>query len=117
MADHYYYINGNKMPDYDECEPESTDLYGENTGRDESGVNHLDLIRAGVRKWKFSHKMLTAEEVRKISKSLNPLGFQFKGLFDGEVVTANCYGNIKRKQRAVASTKVYWDCEVTIIEN
>lgn len=118
----YYKINGKLMPgDITSFEPESNHLYGENTGRDEAGYNHLDLVRADVRKWSIKHEMLTRGELDRLKKACNPLGFDFEGLSSAGYVTAFCYANITGE-----SCRYYeddtpdgsrWDCNVSIVEN
>lgn len=109
-----YKINGVTMPQgITEYNTETNDLYSENTGRDEAGYNHLDLIRAGVRKWKIKHTMLTKTEKEQIVSSLDPLGFSFVSP-DGEI--ANCYATISSMQRVIGSVE-RWNVELSIIEN
>lgn len=115
-----YKIDGVEMPVATDFEPETNDLYGDNTGRDEAGYNHLDLIRPNVRKWKIKHENLTLAELNQIKEALNPLGFNFTGLHTGGVVTCNCYGNIKGIKCVYYGddeNDSRWDANVSIIEN
>lgn len=118
----YYRINGVMMPrSITEFSPEANNLYGENTGRDEAGYNHLDLIRANVRKWSIKHEMITRGELNTIKKALNPLGFSFTGLSSEGVVTANCYATVTsetcRVYRDDTLNGSYWDVQISVIEN
>lgn len=116
-----YKIDGATMPAPTEFSFESNDLYGSNTGRDEAGVNHLDLIRSGIRKWKIKHQMLTRAEVDKIKKALNPLGFDFTGMHTDGIVTCNCYGTISSMTCAWYEDDTpdgsRWNLEFSVIEN
>ena len=117
----YYKINGVVMPPFDEIEPETHNLYGSNTGRDESGYNHLDLIRPNIRKWKIKHRMLTRRQIDEIKNALNPLGFTATVPHTNGMVTATCYGNITEitlvHYEDDTPNGSFWDCVVTIIEN
>lgn len=118
----YYKINGEDMPlNITEFSPEVNHLYGEATGRDEAGYNHLELIRANVRKWKITHEMLTRAEVDQIVGALNPLGFDFVGMHSSGYVSANCYGNITDMACTAfqddSPTGSYWTLSLSIVEN
>lgn len=118
----YYKINNVMMPkSITAFMPESNNLYGKNTGRDEAGFNHLDLIRANVRKWVVKHEMLTRGELDTIKSALNPLGFDFTGLSSAGVVTANCYANVTgescRYYENDSEEGSRWDVQISIIEN
>lgn len=116
----FYKINGVLMPSFTSFQPESNNLYGENTGRDEAGYNHLDLIRANVRKWKIKHEFITRAELDKIKSACGAGTFNFTGLCSEGVVTAECYAKISGEE-----CKTYdndgpdgslWSCEVSIVE-
>ncbi len=117
----YYKINGVIMPPFETIEPETNDLYGENTGRDEAGYNHLDLVRPNVRKWKITHRMITRGELDQIRDALNPSGFNVTAPHTSGMETANCYGKISGIKINLYEDNTpegsFWDCTVTLIEN
>ena len=115
-------INSTTLPSPTSVSPEVTDLYGEETGRDEAGFNHLDLIRAGVKKWTLRFEMLTRKELNDLEAALNPLGFQFTGFHSGNWVTVtSCYGNLTGQELVAyfgdGEEDSYWNCQLSIIEN
>lgn len=116
----YYKINGVKMPGFTSFEPEDNHLYGENTGRDEAGFNHLDLIRANVKKWKIQHHMITRAELDLIKSTAGPLACQVEALTSSGYVEATCYANIQNEKLLfydnAAPAKSYWACDVSLIE-
>lgn len=116
----FYKINGVQMPSLTSFEPESNNLYGKNTGRDEAGCNHLDLIRANVRKWKIKHEFITRGELDKIKRACGAGSFQFTGLCSEGVVTAECYAKISGEKCLVYEDDTpsgsRWSCDVSIVE-
>ena len=107
----YYSINGVQMPSMMPLENEDTNLYGENTGRNELGVNHLDLIRPNVRKYQISHRQMTATERSRIKNALNPKGFTVT--IDGATFSAYASG-VKEVVNALGDR---WDISFSIVEN
>ena len=88
-----YKINGETMPsNVTKFQVTSNDLYGEATGRSESGHNHLELVRANVRTWEVEHQMITRAEVDKITTALDPMGFDLEIMDTNGVTHAHCYG-------------------------
>lgn len=112
-----YKINNTTMPDYTSISPEVHDLYGEGTGRDEAGINHLELIRAGTRKWKIKHEMLTNDEIETLVNALDPLGFSMTGYHPLGNSASSCYGTITISFRSIDGDGYRWDADVSIIEN
>lgn len=116
----FYKINGVKMPPFTSYEPESNHLYGENTGRDEAGYNHLDLIRANVRKWKIKHEFITRGELDQIKRACGAGSFQFRGLSSEGLVNATCYGTISAEKclwwEDDSADGSRWACDVSIVE-
>lgn len=116
----FYKINGVQMPPFVSFESEDNNLYGENTGRDEAGYNHLDLIRAGVRKWNVKHHMITKGELNQIKQACGALSFSFNGFSSAGYVTATCYATISGQQCLMykddSDTGSYWACDVAIVE-
>ena len=106
-----YLIHGVQMPSHLPFEAEITNLYGENTGRDEAGLNRLDLIRSGVRKYQIMHMQMTATERAKIKGALNPRGFNVT--IDGATFSAYA-GGIKE---TVNPSGNRWDISFSIVEN
>ena len=114
----FYKINGTEVhPSPTSLHVEWNNLYGENTGRDESGVTHLELIRARVRKVAIKHEMLTFEEKEAIEGLLNPRGFQFTLPKSQGGQTFKAYaGPVSPTMKAVDDTHVYFDISFNVIE-
>lgn len=69
-----------------------TDLEGD-SGRDESGFLHRQMIRTDMRTWGFSYALLTAEEytyVRSLLRGKGSFAFTFRNE-DGEEETVTAY--------------------------
>lgn len=117
----YYAINGRQMPAPVSFDPEVNALYGENTGRDESGMNHLDLIRGRVHKWQIKHTMLTEDQMRSIVEALDPKGFNFTGMSTLGQVSCSAYAasiNATAKTSNIGpGGSHYWDLSFNVIEN
>lgn len=110
----YYYLNGIQMPAATEFELSPTSLYSENTGRNEIGVNHLDLIRPWVRKYSVTHEMLTSAEVDQIVAQLNPRGYSCT--FEGSTFTA-VTGSYAKSKQGITSQGIRWKLSFTVTEN
>lgn len=114
-------IGSYNLPSPTSVTPEKNVLYSEETGRDEAGVTHLDLVRESVFKWNLKYEMLTLEELNNLEAALDPLGFQFTGFHNGGWVTVPlCYGNLTGKEMIVyygdGGEESYWNCQLAIIE-
>ncbi|MDI9490278.1 MAG: hypothetical protein QM211_02830 [Bacillota bacterium] len=117
----YYKINGVKMPSCEFEGMESNHLYGPNTGRDETGRMHLDLIRADVRKWAFLHKGITRQQLDDIKKACGALAISAEVPTSLGYETVGCYANVTDIKMSIANdylipTGSIWQCKVTLIE-
>lgn len=119
MSFYSYKIDNVTMPlGITSFSPEIHDLYGEATGRDEAGINHLELIRAGTRKWVIKHAFLTSQEMEKLVKALKPKGFRVEAYHPLGNVAASCYGTAQVTLSAKpGSLEIFWDVDVSLIEN
>lgn len=98
--------------------PEIHNLYGEGTGRDEAGINHLELIRAGTRKWQIKHSFLTSQEMETLVNALKPKGFSVEAYHPLGNQASSCYGTAQVSMSAKpGSLEIYWDVDVSLIEN
>ncbi len=91
-----YYINNVEMPSPEvDFEEEDNTFDGENAGRDERGVMHRDIIRTGVGKWNFTHRMLTQAQRIQLRNLCRLPQVNIKVVHaDGHTETATVYGNI-----------------------
>lgn len=112
-----YYINDVEMPspeyDYDE---EDNNLDGENAGRDEIGVLHRDIIRTGVGKWVFDHRMLTQAQKLQLRNLCRLSQVAFKLIYiDGHTETATVHGRISGMKPETAADSLF-KCTVAWVE-
>lgn len=116
-----YKINGVTMPPIVDFSYKPNNLYGENTGRDESGDMHLDLIKAGLHKWTIKHHMITRGELDQLEQALDPLGFTFTGFTAGGMVSRQCYGTMAGDPTCIfyeddSPAGSWWACTVTFTQ-
>lgn len=113
----YYKIDHNPMPAAVEITPSEEELYSDSTGRDEMGVTHLDLVRAGVNKLQIRHEMLTDTELATIKNAIDP-ATKPKG------VTVTAFGKTFRAYvgprqylpKVVGPSEVYWQMTYSLVE-
>lgn len=115
-------INDVVLPSPTDIQPEINDLYSEETGRDEAGVNHIDLVRAGVRKWNLTFEMITLGQLKAIEDAVDAKGFGFTGFKAGGWVTVdNCHGKLSGQKLLAyfgdGDDDSFWGCQLAVVEN
>ena len=73
------------------CKIEHSNVAGESTGRDESGVMHIDWVRRDVRKVYLHYNAITETELAYMMGKMQGKEFSFKFLDQGSVQTMNAY--------------------------
>lgn len=73
------------------CKVEHSNITGESTGRDETGVMHIDWVRRDVRKVFLHYNVITATELNYIMSKMQGKEFTFKYLDQGSVQTISAY--------------------------
>ncbi len=73
------------------CKVEHSNVAGSSTGRDESGVMHIDWVRRDVRKVFLTYNAITETEVAYLQNLMQGKEFTFKFLDQGSVQTINAY--------------------------
>lgn len=73
------------------CKVEHSNITGSSTGRDESGVMHIDWVRRDVRKIYLQYKAITETELAYLMGLMQGKEFQFKFLDQGTVQTISAY--------------------------
>ena len=110
-----YSINGVTMPPIEQgsLDVERTDLFGESTGRDETGAMHLDLVRSGVYKVTVEHRMLTNSQVVQIENSIRNIPFSFSCSTARGNVSFSAYASAPKLKQVVQGR---WDMSFSAIE-
>lgn len=92
------YVNDWKVDDSpflspdEDIEVKCRNIYSEDSGTDESGVQHLVLLRANVHTWIFSYSTMTTEEYQYMMGILRGKDvFTFTYPEDDEVKTCSAY--------------------------
>ena len=102
------------------CEVEHSNVVGASSGRDESGVMHIDWVRRDVRKVLLKYKAITASELSYMMSKMQGKEFTFKFLDQGSVQTINAYvGESKYEFYSYSSAYnegVYTNFEIHVIE-
>lgn len=70
---------------------EHSNIAGSSTGRDETGVLHIDWVRRDVRKVFLTYAALTASELAYMMNLMQGKEFTFKFYDQGSVQTMNAY--------------------------
>lgn len=73
------------------CKVEHSNITGESTGRDETGLMHIDWIRSDVRKVYLHYNAITATELAYMMSKMQGNEFTFKFRDQGAVQTMNAY--------------------------
>ena len=73
------------------CKVEHSNVAGSSTGRDESGVMHIDWVRRDVRKVLLKYNAITASELSTMMGYMQGKEFTFKFLDQGSVKTMSAY--------------------------
>lgn len=102
------------------CEVEHSNVVGPSSGRDESGVMHIDWLRRDVRKVLLKYKAITATELNYMMSKMQGKEFTFKFYDKGVVETINAYvGESKYEFHSYSSAydePVYLNFEIHVIE-
>ena len=73
------------------CKVEHSNVVGSSSGRDESGVMHIDWVRRDVRKVFLTYKAITATELATLMSLMQGKEFTFKFYDQGSVKTMTAY--------------------------
>lgn len=73
------------------CKIERSNVVGESSGRDETGLMHIDWVRRDVRKINLRYGAITGAELKFMEDLMQGKEFQFTFLQDSEVQTINAY--------------------------
>lgn len=73
------------------CKVEHSNVTGASTGRDESGIMHIDWVRRDVRKVFLKYNAITETELAYMMGLMQGKEFTFKFLDQGSVQTIDAY--------------------------
>lgn len=73
------------------CKVEHSNVAGASTGRDETGIMHIDWVRTDVRKVFLKYNAITETELAYMMNLMQGQEFVFKFLDQGLVQTINAY--------------------------
>lgn len=73
------------------CKVEHSNIAGASSGRDESGVMHIDWVRRDVRKVFLTYKAITETEVAYLENLMQGKEFTFKFRDKGSIQTMTAY--------------------------
>lgn len=98
---------------------EHSNVAGSSTGRDESGVMHIDWLRRDVRKVYLHYYYLTASEVNTLLNLLQGKEFVFTFRDKGSTQTMNAYvgeSSYEFYSYGVNGEEIYKDVSINVIE-
>ena len=102
------------------CKIEHSNVVGQSSGRDESGVMHIDWLRRDVRKVHLKYNAITKTELAYMMGLMQGKEFTFKFLDQGSVQTINAYVGESSYEfysySSVYGEAVYTDFEINVIE-
>ena len=100
------------------CKIERSNVVGEGSGRDETGVMHIDWVRRDVRKINLHYNVITGDELYYMQNLMQGQEFTFTFLQDKQVQTINAYvGESSYESYSYAlGDKIYRDYEIHVIE-
>lgn len=100
------------------CKIEHSNVTGSSTGRDESGVMHIDWVRPDVRKVYLTYKAITGTELGWLMGLMQGKEFTFTFLEDDAVYTMNAYvGECSYEAYSNAlGDKIYTNFSINVIE-
>ena len=73
------------------CKVEHSNVAGASTGRDETGIMHIDWVRTDVRKVYLHYNAMSAHELSAMISAMQGKEFSFKFKDQGSVQTMNAY--------------------------
>lgn len=100
------------------CKIEHSNIVGSESGRDESGIMHIQWVRGDVRKVYLKYNALTGREVKYLKELMQGQQFYFTFLQDDDVVTIDAYGgesNYESYSYALGD-KIYLNFNLHVIE-
>lgn len=100
------------------CQVEHTNITGSSTGRDESGVIHIDWVRRDIRKVYLKYNAMTGEELRYMRLLMQGKEYTFTFLEDNYTTTMNAYtGEMKYEHYTYSGKeKIYQNVSINVIE-
>lgn len=100
------------------CKIERSNVVGESSGRDETGVMHIDWVRRDVRKINLHYNVITGTELAFMQNLMQGREFQFTFLQDNAVQTISAYaGESSYESYSYAlGDKIYTNYEIHVIE-
>lgn len=102
------------------CKVEHSNVTGESTGRDETGIMHIDWVRTDVRKVYLHYNAITETELSYMMSRMQGKEFSFKFLDQGSVQTMSAYVGESSYEFYSYSTLyaegVYTNFEIHVIE-
>ena len=102
------------------CKVEHSNVTGESTGRDETGIMHIDWVRTDVRKVYLHYNAITETELAYMMSRMQGKEFSFKFLDQGSVQTMNAYVGESSYEfysySSAYSEGVYTNFEIHVIE-
>lgn len=118
---------GNWMVDSDHiyipstpCKVEHSNVAGSSTGRDETGIMHIDWVRRDVRKVNLKYSAITETELAYMMSRMQGQEFTFKFLDQGSVQTISAYVGESNYEfysySSLYAEGVYTNFEIHVIE-
>ena len=100
------------------CKIEHSNVAGSSSGRDETGVMHIDWVRRDVRKVYLTYKAMTGAELNTLMNLMQGKEFQFTFLEDNATYTMNAYvGECSYESYSYGiGDKVYTNVSINVIE-
>lgn len=102
------------------CKVEHSNIVGESSGRDESGVMHIDWVRRDVRKVYLKYNAITKTELAYMMNLMQGKEFTFKFYDQGTVKSISAYVGESNYEfysySSVYDEPVYVNFEIHVIE-
>lgn len=102
------------------CKVEHSNVVGSASGRDESGVMHIDWLRRDVRKVNLHYNAITESELAYMMGLMQGKEFTFKFLDQGSLQTISAYASESSydfySYSSAYDEGVYVDFEIHVIE-
>ncbi len=102
------------------CKVERSNVAGADSGRDESGIMHIDWVRRDVRKVFLKYNAISASELAYMQNLMQGKEFTFKFLDQGSVVTIDAYAAESSYElynySPIFDEGVYTNYEIHVIE-
>ena len=102
------------------CKVEHSNVVGESSGRDETGIMHIDWVRRDTRKVFLHYNAITETELSYLMGLMQGKEFTFTFRDQGTVQTINAYASESNYQfysySSMYAEGVYTDFEIHVIE-